>query len=268
MAVIYIDADKCLLCESKKIRFNSKTNEFFCADCGYVLQDSVYHVENRYNREARKVYVSPKKKKIAVIINSMLQTDLEKKMWPFKRELMRFNLSAQFQREILYLCRKAIEKRLTIGNKRETLLAALIYAVAKREGIPIMLSDLERVFGVRKRKILKVYKKVCRALKINQVPQAYCTLISRMASSLMLDAKVETLAIKIADDYKKLIINPKSLAAVSLYAACGIFRIPIGQKECAKVGNICTATLGRNWDKINKKGFDPLEYKKIADEMN
>ena len=267
MAVIYIDADKCPLCESKRIRFKSNTNEFYCKKCGYVLQDSVYHIERRYNKQAEKIYVNPKKKKIAVIINSMLQTNLERKMKPFQRELLKLNLPQQAQREILHLCRKAIERKLTLGKKRETLLAAVTYAVAKRNNIPIMLKELEKTLNVDRKKVLRTYKKVCRNFEINQFPQSYDSLIINIGSKLNLPAKVSTMAIRIAKDYKNKIRNPKSLAVVSLYLSCGIFRIQKTQRECAKAGNICTLTLERNLKKIEKE-FNPLKYKKIVDGFN
>lgn len=266
MAVIYIDADKCPLCESKRIRFKSNTNEFYCKKCGYVLQDSVYHIERRYNKQAEKIYVNPKKKKIAVIINSMLQTNLEKKMKPFQRELKRLKLTSSMERDVLYLCRKAIERKLTLGKKRETLLAALIYASAKRNDIPITISELEKKLNVDRKKILRTYKKICRDLEINQTPQNFDTLILKIASKLNLPAKASTLAIKIAKDYRNKIRNPKSLAAVSIYLACGIFRIPITKREISKAGEICTITLQRNWKKM-EKNFNPLKYKRITENL-
>lgn len=267
MAVIYLDADECPLCKSRNIRFNSKTNEFYCKDCGYVLQDMVFNIERKYHQEARKVYVNPRKKKIAVIIGSMLKTNLERKMAPFERELKRLQLTPFLERDILHICRRAVEKKLTLGNTRNTLLAAAVYAVAKRSSIPIMISDLERVFDVKRIKVLRTYKKLCRELKIDQLPQSYDTLILRMADRLGVEGNVSTLAIRIAKDYQSVVRSPVSLAAVSLYAACGVFRSPIRQADCANAANITVVTLERNWKKLFNNGFDIMKYKKMADHL-
>jgi len=246
MKVIYLDASKCPLCGSKKIGFNEKRNEFFCKNCGYILMDNVPLIKSKY--KAKKVLVNPKKKKIAFVIKGILKSKTEKKMMPFYAEIKKFTLPKYVEAEILTLARKAVEEKLTMSFSKLEILSALIYHSCKREGIPILIKELEKTYGVKKKKILRCYKMISSKLNLklngNNNVDSY---IIRISSDLGFNGALATEAIKISNKIK--IAHPIVKSAVSIWLASKKLKLKIKKAKLAKVSGISEASLRRNISK-------------------
>ena len=245
MKVLLLDASKCPSCNSKKIKFNEKTNEFYCANCGYVFNENL-SIEPKI--EVGKIYVNPKKKKIAVVIEGILKSQMEKKMAPFYNEIKKFSLPKYIESEVLELAKKSVEKKLTMSFSKLEILASLIHYVSRREGIPILIRELERKLNVSKKRVLKCYKFLIRKLKLEKQISDVDSYIIRISSELGFNGNLATLAIKIS---KRLnILHPVVKVVISVWLASKKLELKIKKKDLARLSGISEATIRKNISKL------------------
>jgi transcription initiation factor TFIIB len=243
MRYIYFDASKCPECGSDRISFNEKRAEFFCRNCGFVLMDNIPVIEATHG-EIEKVLVNPKQKKIAVVIKGILKTKIEKKMAPFYAEIKKFNLPKHMEAEVLMLAKRTVELKLTMSWSKMEILSALIYSVCKREGMPVMIKELEKIYGVDKKTLLQCLKMLVSKLGIRAVSLNTESYMIRIASDLGYNGKLATKAIEIS---RKLnISHPLLMAAVSIWLAAKEINIKLKKKTVAKASEVSEAALRKN----------------------
>jgi transcription initiation factor TFIIIB Brf1 subunit/transcription initiation factor TFIIB len=246
MKLLLMDASRCPLCGSKKIKFNEKTNEFFCGECGYVLNEKI-SIEP--NVEVGKVFVNPKEKKIAVVIKGILRGKLEKKMVPFYADIRKFSFPKYVEKDVLNLARKAVEEKLTMSFSKLEILASLIYYVCKREGIPILLRELERKLNVNRKRILRCYKFLVKRLNLNEkIPLEADSYIIRISSELGFNGKLTTLAIDISRKLR--ISHPVVRAVVAVWLASKKIGTKIKKKDLSRVSGISETAIRKNLSKL------------------
>jgi transcription initiation factor TFIIB len=243
MRVLYLDASKCPECGSENIGFNEKRAEFFCRDCGFVLMDNIPVVEARHGK-AESVLVNPRNKRIAVILNGILRGKFEAKMLLFYAEIKKFSLPKYIEAEVLTLAKRAVELKLTMSYSKLEILSALIYYVCKREAIPVMIKDLEKTYGTRKKRILKSYKMLINELGLKTAGTTLETYMIRIASDLGYNGELATKAISISR--KLAIAHPMLKAAVSVWLAAKSLGLKIKKKELAKIAGVSEAALRKN----------------------
>ncbi|MCD6464925.1 transcription initiation factor IIB family protein, partial [Candidatus Bathyarchaeota archaeon] len=234
--------EKCPNCGSTKLYFDDKHSELICRSCGYVISDEIPIIEAIHGSRAVKVLVNPKRKKMAVILNGILKTNIEKAMAPFYAEIKRFNLGKQTEAEVLRICRRSVEKQITKRASKLEILSAAIYIVSKRRGIPIFFDDLEETFGVDRVKVLRAYRKICRELKIPMKPKNIAdAYITRISSDMGFNGTLATVAMEVAK--AKTTDNPLMLAAASIYVAAALLKLPITQKDVVRYARISEPAL-------------------------
>jgi len=243
--VLIIDASKCPECGSKHIRFNSKTAELFCETCGYVIQEEIPVIDAKYG--VSKVYVNPKEKKIAIVVK-MLKTNMERKMTPFYAELKKIRLPGYIEAEVIILCKECVNKKLTMSYPKRKLLAALIYLVSKREGVPITIRDLEKHFDIDKWDLLKIAKFLAKKLGIRLNNTSAESYIIRISSEIGKE-KLAHEAIKMLKCVK--LSHPLIKAAVCIWIASKKMGVKIKKSELAKAAGISELTLRRNIKKVS-----------------
>lgn len=253
MEVLYVDASKCSECGSTNIGFNEKRAEFFCRDCGFVLMDNIPVIEARHGK-AQRVLVNPKEKKIAVVIKGILRDKTEKKMLPFYHEVKKFSLPKYIEAEVLFLGKKAVELKLTMSYSKLEILSALIYIICKREGVPVIISDLEKQYGTKRKRIWKTIKMLKEKLDLESDSSSGSdSYIIRIASDLGYNGKLATTAIRLS---KKIKVNhPLLRAAVSIWLAGQKLNLKIKKKDLAKYAGVSVAALRRNLKTANSKGL-------------
>lgn len=242
MQVLMIDASNCPECDSKRIKFNSKNAELFCQDCGYILQEQIPVIEATSGK-VEKVYVNPRQKKIAVIIRGILKTPVEKKMTPFYAELKKVSLPKHIEAEVILMARRCVEEKLTMSYPKVNILAALIFLVSKREGIPVITGELTRIFGCGKTDLFRTTKFLSKRLGIKKTDVGIESYVIRATTNLCHEELAQK-AISIAVNLK--IGNPVVKTAVAVWLAAKEMKIRIKKKDLAKICGISRISLRRN----------------------
>ena len=258
--------DKCPECGSTKLYFDDKRSELVCRNCGFVINEEVPIIEAMHGSKAVKVLVNPKKKKMAVILNGILKTNVEKAMAPFYAEIKKMDLKKQVEAGVIKICRECVERKLTKRASKLEILAAATYIVSKRQGIPVFFDDFEETYGVSRVKVLRAYRKICRELKIPMTPVGNVdSYILRISSDMGYNGQLATVAIKAAK--AKTTDNPMMLAAASIYVAAAILKIPMNQRDIARYAHVSEPALRENFQKLIDK-IDVVELKRFAERIS
>jgi len=248
MQVLIIDTKECPECGSKNILLK-KRSEMYCHDCGYVIQDQIPVIEAQKGH-VEAVYVNKKRKKIAVVINGILESRFEKKMKPFYAELKKISIPKHIEAEVIMLCKKAVELKITMSYSKTELLAGLIYIVSRRYGLPMLANDLTRIFSISKKDLFRVAKFVARKLelKANSVDVENC--IIRVTSDLNVE-RLSGQAIAVSRTLD--ISNPLLKSAVSIWIATKNAKIKIKKRALARACNVSEPALRKNIKKWGLK---------------
>ncbi|HEX33068.1 MAG TPA: hypothetical protein ENG01_01480 [Candidatus Aenigmarchaeota archaeon] len=88
-----------------------------------------------------------------------------------------------------------------LPREKQANLASLVYIAARKKGLPILLEDLEYVFGVNRKRIFRFLKRNIRALRIHLPPEDPLPFLDRYAKEFNLTPKeyrkVKSLLLKI-----------------------------------------------------------------------
>jgi transcription initiation factor TFIIIB Brf1 subunit/transcription initiation factor TFIIB len=207
------------------------------------MQDRIPAIEARYGN-AEKVYVNPNEKKLAFVLKGILRTAEEKKMLPFYAELKKFHLPKYIEAEIIILCKKCVEEKLTMSYSKIKLLAAAIYLVSKREGIPIMINELIKQFSITKWDIFKAAKLMSHKFSFKLASADIENYIIRITGDLNCEGELTQKAIELAR--KLQISNHLIKTAVSIWLAAKILKLRLKKRELAKICGISELTLRKN----------------------
>lgn len=242
MQVLIIDSKKCPECGSERILLDEKL-ELYCKDCGYVIQDQIPVLEQSKGK-VEAVYVNPKKKKIAVIISGILEDKFEKKMKPFYAELKKISLPKHIEAEVIRLCKKAVETKITMSYSKVELLAGIIYAVSRSYGLPMLANDLTKIFGISRKDLLRVAKFIARkfGMKINTSADVENCII-RISADLGQE-RLARKAIEIARGLK--IDNPLIRSAVAVWLSAANSKVKIKKRVLAKLAGVSESALRKN----------------------
>lgn len=140
-----------------------------------------------------------------------------------------------------------ISERINLrGINTYTLTAVLTYVVLRKKGIPITLKDMEEIFGIEKKYVGRIYRRIYYKFK-DIPPQSVENFIERGIKELNLSERVKERALEIYKSNMNILktFRPNSIAAYCIYEAARMKGEPRSQKEVAKVLNVSVLTINK-----------------------
>ncbi len=185
------------------------------------------------------------------------------------RQVSYLGLPRSVQERVARLYEKAVDMGLVRGRSMETIVTALIYAVAREEGTPRTLTEMSAASGIEKREIGRAYRYIARALGIRILPAKAEDYIPRFASLLGLSGKVQARAREILrltqDEELTSGKGPTGIASAALYIAAVLEGERRTQRDIADVVGVTEVTIRNRYkDLIEKLGIEE-EIEKIIE---
>ncbi|MBW6451969.1 MAG: transcription initiation factor IIB [DPANN group archaeon] len=186
------------------------------------------------------------------------------------RQISYLNLSSSVHEEVARLYEKAVTKGLVRGRSMESIITALIYAIAREHGSPRTLSELSAASGIEKREIGRAYRYIARELKIRILPATAKEYIPRFSSLLGLSGEVQARSKEILDKAADEDIisgkGPTGIAASALYIAAVLGGEKRTQRDIADVVGVTEVTIRNRYkDLVEKLGIEEEVEKKAAE---
>ncbi len=283
---------KCPECGSSRIR-ETPEGELICQNCGTVIEEErvqesasprAFTAEERERKErtGRPVTYTEPSRGIRTEIGrgrgSMSQVSPQKRgqyhrMRKWQRRLdesrerrMKFALSEMSRladvlglpesvlEEASRLYEKALDQEIVKGRRIEAIASALIYIVARNQGIPRTMSEIAEEGGVSERELGKNYRYVARELDLRIVPVNPEDFIPRFAEQLGLPGKVQASARQIIRDASEENLlagrSPDSIVAAALYLAARIAGKEVSQKDVADTVGVTEVTIRKGYHNL------------------
>ncbi len=156
--------------------------------------------------------------------------------------------------EAAELYEKALTKGLVRGRSIESIIASIVYALAREYKSPRTLAEIAQASGISKRELGRAYRYVSRKLGIRILPATAESYIPRFASMLKLKDKTEVRAIKILKEaMKKDVISgkgPCGCAAAAIYIASVLEGERRTQREIADMVGVTEVTIRNRYKEI------------------
>lgn len=189
------------------------------------------------------------------------------------RQVSYLGLSKAVHEEVGRLYEKAVTRGLVRGRSMESIITALIYAVAREQGSPRTLSELSAASGIEKREIGRAYRYVAREIGIRILPATAAEYIPRFSSLLGLSGKTQAKAKKILGDAVDEEVTsgkgPTGVAAAALYIAAVLQGERRTQRDIADVVGVTEVTIRNRYkDLVEKLGIEEEVEKKAAEVEN
>ncbi len=188
------------------------------------------------------------------------------------RQISYLNLPKSVHEEVARLYEKAVEMGLVRGRSMESVITALIYAVAREHGTPRTLSELASASGIEKREIGRAYRYIARELGIKILPAKPEEYIPRFASLLGLSGKVQARAREILKEALDEDIvsgkGPTGIAAAALYIAAVLEGEKRTQRDIADIVGVTEVTIRNRYkDLVEKLGIEEEVEKKAQESI-
>jgi len=185
------------------------------------------------------------------------------------RQVSYLGLPRSVHEEVGRLYEKAVTKGLVRGRSMESIITALIYAVAREHGTPRTLAELSAASGIEKREIGRAYRYVARELAIRILPATAEEYIPRFASLLGLTGPVQARAKEILkkalDEDITSGKGPTGVAAAALYIAAVLLGERRTQRDIADVVGVTEVTIRNRYkDLVQKLGIEEEVERKAA----
>ncbi len=156
--------------------------------------------------------------------------------------------------EAAELYEKALEKGLVRGRSIESIIAAIVYSLAREYKTPRTLAEIAQASGISKRELGRTYRYISRKLKIRILPATADSYIPRFASMLKLKDSTQVLASKILKKaMKKDVISgkgPCGCAAAAIYIASVLNEEHKTQREIADAVGVTEVTIRNRYKEI------------------
>ncbi len=156
-----------------------------------------------------------------------------------------------------HLYRRAVKEELIRGRLIESVVAAVIYAICRMNGIPRTLDDIAKVSGVEKKEIGRAYRFLKKELDLDIPLTDPSTYVPKFASVLNLNHEIQTEAIKIIKKaLKKGLLSgrgPTGVAAAAIYIAAALKGEKRTQKEVADVAGVTEVTIRNRYRELKKE---------------
>jgi len=187
------------------------------------------------------------------------------------RQISYLGLPKSVHEEVARLYEKCVVKGLVRGRSMESIITALIYAIAREHGTPRTLSELSAASGIEKREIGRAYRYVARELAIRILPARAEEYIPRFASLLGLSGKVQAKSRELLknamDEELTSGKGPTGVAAAALYIAAVLEGEKRTQRDIADVVGVTEVTIRNRYkDLVEKLGIEEEVEKRAAQE--
>ena len=181
--------------------------------------------------------------------------------------ISKLNLPESVHEETARLYEKAVDQGLVRGRSMESIISALIYIVARKQGTPRTLDEISDASGIEKREIGRAYRYVARELGLRILPAKPQDYVPRFAGKLQLSGEVQARARNILKEARERDLlsgkGPTGLAAAALYIAAVLEGEKRTQREVADVVGVTEVTIRNRYKELAEKlGLeDELEEK-------
>lgn len=167
------------------------------------------------------------------------------------------NLPESVHEEVARLYEKAVDKGLVRGRSMESIISALLYIVARKQGTPRTLDEISEASGIEKREIGRAYRYVARELGLRILPAKPQDYVPRFAGKLQLSGEVQARARRILKNAREQDLlsgkGPTGLAAAALYIAAVLEGEKRTQREVADVVGVTEVTIRNRYKELAEK---------------
>ncbi|OIO21667.1 transcription initiation factor IIB [Candidatus Micrarchaeota archaeon CG1_02_47_40] len=221
---------------------------------------------DQYNRDIRGAKISPKKQaqfyrmrkwhKRASIASSM-ERNLAIALSELDRIASYLGLPDNMRESAALLYRRCIKAELIRGRLIESVVAAVIYATCRINGIPRTLDEVAKISGIEKKEIGRAYRFVRRELDLDVPLTDPGQYVPKFTAALKLSGQVQEKAIQLLKkSIKKGLISgrgPTGVAAAAVYIASAIYGERRTQKEVADVAGVTEVTIRNRYRELKKE---------------
>ena len=221
---------------------------------------------DQYNRDIRGGKISPKKQAQLYRMRkwhkrASVSTSMERNLIIALTELDRvassLGLPENIKESAALLYRKAVKEELIRGRLIESVVAAVVYAVCRMQGIPRTLDEISKASGIEKKEIGRAYRFLKAELKIDVPLTDPSQYVPKFAAALKLSGEVQEDAIKlIRKALRKGLISgrgPTGVAAAALYISSAMHGVKKTQKEVADVAGVTEVTISNRYRELKKE---------------
>lgn len=221
---------------------------------------------DQYNRDIRGGKISPKKQAQLYRMRkwhkrASVSTSMERNLIIALTELDRvassLGLPENIKESAALLYRKAVKEELIRGRLIESVVAAVIYAVCRMQGIPRTLDEISKASGIEKKEIGRAYRFLKAELDIDVPLTDPSQYVPKFAAALKLSGEVQEDAIKlIRKALRKGLISgrgPTGVAAAALYISSAMHGVKKTQKEVADVAGVTEVTIRNRYRELKKE---------------
>lgn len=167
------------------------------------------------------------------------------------------NLPESVHEEVARLYEKAVDQGLVRGRSMESIISALLYIVARKQGTPRTLDEISEASGIEKREIGRAYRYVARELGLRILPAKPQDYVPRFAGKLQLSGEVQARARNILKEARERDLlsgkGPTGLAAAALYIAAVLEGEKRTQREVADVVGVTEVTIRNRYKELAEK---------------
>ncbi|MEM0383133.1 MAG: transcription initiation factor IIB [Candidatus Anstonellales archaeon] len=176
----------------------------------------------------------------------------------------RLQLPKRVAEEAAHIYKKAVEKQLIRGRLIESVVAAVVYAVCRKNNIPKTLDDIVQISDNDKKDIGRAYRFIKRELNLKVPFTSPSIYIPRYASALQLSEDVQERAKEIVEmAMEKGMLSgrgPTGIAAAALYIAALEKGERRTQKQVAEIAGVTEVTIRNRYRELKELlGLEDLE---------
>lgn len=221
---------------------------------------------DQYNRDIRGGKISPKKQAQLyrmrkwhkrVSIATSMERNLVIALAELDRVASSLGLPENIKESAALLYRKAVKEELIRGRLIESVVAAVIYAICRIQGIQRTMNEISRASGIEKKEIGRAYRFLKSELNVDVPLTDPSQYVPKFATALKLSGEVQEDAVKlIRKALRKGLISgrgPTGVAAAALYIASAMHGEKKTQKEVADVAGVTEVTIRNRYRELKRE---------------
>lgn len=286
------DEAKCPNCGSTRFSRDGAQGELYCRECGIIIEeDSIdFSSEKRtfdqqdrekkersgssltYTRADRGMgtkmgsygemkNVSGKRrgkyyrmKKWDQRTSDSKQRGLNETLSLLQRLISDLNLPESVFEESARLAEKAVEEDVVKGRRKEAVIGALAFLVARKQEVPRTLDEIAEAASVDEKQLGKTYRYVMKELDMDVPPPRPENFLPRFATELGLSGETTSKARNIIKEAREKGIlagrGPKGIVASTIYIVSIIDGEDLNQREIANTVGVTEVTIRKNYRNI------------------
>lgn len=198
-----------------------------------------------------------------------LQRNLSKALPELDRMCSYLKIPSNIKEECALLYRKCAEKGIVKGRSIESMVAAIIYLVTRKNKIPKTLEELETASGVKKKLISGSFRKIIHEMGIKMPVTTAADYVPSLAVSLEASGETMAKAIELVEKAKEASVTtgkvPISVAIAALYLASDLTKDE-KMKRDVKFPGISKNTIQTRYEELLHKvvGKDKAALEALA----